>query len=259
MAYNMETGSPPAATGARRFLYLRRQRKILLRLYGRGVLRIAGVPKAYGQHAAYGAYSLLYAARRVRTPESRPPTEAYGNIKHGQSYARNHSKELIIKRNIMALTYMTKEGYQKKMQEIAYLESVERPRVSAAIAEARDKGDLSENSEYDAAKEAQGMLEMKIAKLKDLVANARIIDESKLSADEVSILSRVKMRNAANGMVTEYTIVADSEANLREKKIGVSTPIAKGLLGHKVGDLVEITVPAGVMKFEIQEISVGDA
>lgn len=159
----------------------------------------------------------------------------------------------------MALTYMTKEGYQKKMQEIAYLESVERPRVSAAIAEARDKGDLSENSEYDAAKEAQGMLEMKIAKLKDLVANARIIDESKLSADEVSILSRVKMRNAANGMVTEYTIVADSEANLREKKIGVSTPIAKGLLGHKVGDIVEISVPAGVMKFEIQEISVGEA
>ena len=135
----------------------------------------------------------------------------------------------------MALTYMTKEGYQKKMQEIAYLESVERPRVSAAIAEARDKGDLSENSEYDAAKEAQGMLEMKIAKLKDLVANARIIDESKLSADEVSILSRVKMRNAANGMVTEYTIVADSEANLREKKIGVSTPIAKGAAGPQGG------------------------
>ncbi|MCM1071836.1 MAG: transcription elongation factor GreA [[Clostridium] fimetarium] len=155
----------------------------------------------------------------------------------------------------MALTYMTKDGYQKKMQEIAYLESVERPRVSAAIAEARDKGDLSENSEYDAAKEAQGMLEMKIAKLKDLVANARIIDESKLQTDEVAILSRVKMRNAANGMVTEYTIVADSEANLREKKIGVSTPIAKGLLGHKVGDVVEITVPAGVMKFEIQEIA----
>ncbi len=155
----------------------------------------------------------------------------------------------------MALTYMTKDGYQKKMQEIAYLESVERPRVSAAIAEARDKGDLSENSEYDAAKEAQGMLEMKIAKLKDLVANARIIDESKLSADEVSIMSRVKMRNSANGMITEYTIVADSEANLREKKIGVSSPIAKGLLGHKVGDLVEITVPAGVMKIEILEIA----
>ncbi len=155
----------------------------------------------------------------------------------------------------MALTYMTKDGYKKKMEEIAYLESVERPRVSAAIAEARDKGDLSENSEYDAAKEAQGMLEMKIAKLKDLVANARIIDESKLSNDEVAIMSKVKMKNAANGIEVEYTIVADSEANLREKKIGASTPIAKGLLGHKKGDVVEIKVPAGTMKFEIQEIS----
>ncbi len=140
----------------------------------------------------------------------------------------------------MALTYMTKDGYKKKMEEIAYLESVERPRISAAIAEARDKGDLSENSEYDAAKEAQGMLEMKIAKLKDLVANARIIDETKLNTDEVNILSRVKIKNTSNGMSVEYTIVADSEANLREKKIGASTPIAKGLLGHKVGDLVEI-------------------
>ena len=155
----------------------------------------------------------------------------------------------------MALTYMTKDGYKKKMEEIAYLESVERPRVSAAIAEARDNGDLSENSEYDAAKEAQGMLEMKIAKLKDLVANARIIDESKLSTDEVAIMSKVKMKNAANGIEVEYTIVADSEANLREKKIGASTPIAKGLLGHKKGDVVEIKVPAGTMKFEIQEIS----
>ena len=155
----------------------------------------------------------------------------------------------------MALTYMTKDGYKKKMEEIAYLESVERPRISAAIAEARDKGDLSENSEYDAAKEAQGMLEMKIAKLKDLVANARIIDETKLNTDEVNILSRVKIKNTSNGMSVEYTIVADSEANLREKKIGASTPIAKGLLGHKVGDLVEIQVPAGLMKFEIGEIS----
>ncbi len=155
----------------------------------------------------------------------------------------------------MALTYMTKDGYKKKMEEIAYLESVERPRISAAIAEARDKGDLSENSEYDAAKEAQGMLEMKIAKLKDLVANARIIDETKLNTDEVNILSRVKIKNTSNGMSVEYTIVADSEANLREKKIGASTPIAKGLLGHKVGDLVEIQVPAGLMKFEIEEIS----
>ena len=154
----------------------------------------------------------------------------------------------------MALTYMTKDGYKKKMEEIAFLESVERPRISAAIAEARDKGDLSENSEYDAAKEAQGMLEMKIAKLKDIVANARIIDESKLSTDEVAIMSRVKMRNVANGMEVEYTIVADSEANLRDKKIGASTPIAKGLLGHRKGEVVEIRVPAGVMKFEITEI-----
>ena len=154
----------------------------------------------------------------------------------------------------MALTYMTKDGYKKKMEEIAFLESVERPRISAAIAEARDKGDLSENSEYDAAKEAQGMLEMKIAKLTDLVANARIIDESKLSTDEVAIMSRVKMRNVANGMEVEYTIVADSEANLRDKKIGASTPIAKGLLGHRKGEVVEIRVPAGVMKFEITEI-----
>ena len=155
----------------------------------------------------------------------------------------------------MALTYMTKEGYNKKMQEIAYLESVERPRVSAAIAEARDKGDLSENAEYDAAKEAQGMLEMKIAKLKDLVANARIIDETKLNKDEVSILSKVTIKNLNNGATIEYTIVADSEANLKEKKIGASTPIAKGLIGHKLGDVVEIRVPAGLMKFEIKEIS----
>ena len=156
----------------------------------------------------------------------------------------------------MALTYMTKEGYKKKMEEIAYLESVERPRVSAAIAEARDKGDLSENSEYDAAKEAQGMLEMKIAKLKDLVANARIIDETKLNTDEVNILSKVQIKDTATSMTVEYTIVADSEANLREKKIGASTPIAKGLIGHKVGEIVEIQVPAGVKKFEIINISI---
>ena len=156
----------------------------------------------------------------------------------------------------MALTYMTKDGYKKKMEEIAFLESVERPRISAAIAEARDKGDLSENSEYDAAKEAQGMLEMKIAKLKDLVANARIIDESKLNADEVNILSHVKIKNLSNNMIFEYTIVADSEANMRDKKIGASPPIAKGLLGHKTGEVVEIRVPAGLMKFEILEISI---
>lgn len=155
----------------------------------------------------------------------------------------------------MAITYMTKEGYKKKMEEIAFLENVKRPEISRAIAEARDKGDLSENAEYDAAKEAQGMLEMKISQLKDLVANARIIDDSKLNTDEVQILNRVKIKNAANGQVMEYTIVADSEANLREKKIASSTPIAQGLLGHKLGDVVEIRVPSGLMKFEIVEIS----
>ncbi len=155
----------------------------------------------------------------------------------------------------MAITYMTQEGYKKKMEEIAYLESVKRPEISRAIAEARDKGDLSENAEYDAAKEAQGMLEMKIAQLKDLVANARILDESKLNCEEVQILNRVKIKNVANGAEMEYTIVADSEANLREKKIASSTPIAQGLLGHKIGDVVEIRVPSGLMKFEIIEIS----
>jgi len=158
-------------------------------------------------------------------------------------------------RIIMAITYMTKEGYKKKMDEIAYLESVKRPEISRAIAEARDKGDLSENAEYDAAKEAQGMLEMKISQLKDLVANARIIDDSKLNTDEIQILNRVKIKNVANGMTMEYTIVADSEANLKEKKIASSTPIAQGLLCHKLGEVVEIRVPSGLMKFEIVEIS----
>ncbi len=155
----------------------------------------------------------------------------------------------------MAITYMTKEGYKKKMEEIAYLESVRRPEISRAIAEARDKGDLSENAEYDAAKEAQGMLEMQISQLKELVANARILDESKIDCNEVHILNRVKIKNVALGAVVEYTIVADSEANLQEKKIASSTPIAQGLLGHKVGDVVEIRVPSGLMKFEILEIS----
>lgn len=155
----------------------------------------------------------------------------------------------------MAITYMTREGYKKKMDEIAYLETVKRPEISRAIAEARDKGDLSENAEYDAAKEAQGMLEMKISQLKDLVANARIIDDSKLNNEVVQILNKVKIKNIANGMVVEYTIVADSEANLKEKKIASSTPIAQGLLGHKIGEVVEIRVPSGLMKFEIIEIS----
>lgn len=153
-------------------------------------------------------------------------------------------------------TYLTQEGYNKKMEELSALEA-QRPLIKQAIAEARDKGDLSENAEYDAAKEAQGMLEMKISQLKDLVANARIIDDSKLNTDEVQILNKVKIKNVKNGMVIEYTIVADSEANLKEKKIASSTPIAQGLLGHKLGDVVEIKVPAGLMQFEIVEISIG--
>ncbi|MBQ8423696.1 MAG: transcription elongation factor GreA [Coprobacter sp.] len=156
----------------------------------------------------------------------------------------------------MAVVYMTEEGYKKMMDEIVYLETVQRPEISRQIAEARDKGDLSENAEYDAAKEAQGLLEMKIAQLKDKVANARIIDDSKLNTDEVQILNRVKIRNVQNNMTMTYTIVTESEANLREGKIASSTPIAQGLLGKKVGDIAEIKVPAGVMKFEIVEISI---
>ena len=155
----------------------------------------------------------------------------------------------------MAISYMTKEGYKKKMEEIAYLENVKRPEISAAIAEARDKGDLSENAEYDAAKEAQGMLEMKISQLKDIVANARIIDESKLNTDVVALLSTVKIKNLKNGMVLKYTIVSESEANLKEMKIASATPIARGLMGQKVGDVVEVKAPAGIMQFEILEIS----
>ena len=157
----------------------------------------------------------------------------------------------------MAISYMTKEGYKKKMEELAYLENVKRPEISAAIAEARDKGDLSQNAAYDAAKEAQGMLEMKISQLKDIVANARIIDESKLNTDVVSLLSTVKIKNVKNGMVLKYTIVSESEANLKEMKIASATPIARGLMGHKVGDVVEVKAPAGLMQFEILEISLG--
>ena len=155
----------------------------------------------------------------------------------------------------MAITYMTKEGYDRKMAELAEMESVERPRISRAIAEARDKGDLSENAEYDAAKEAQGMLEMKIAQLKEIVASARIIDESKLGTSEVQLLNKVRIRNLDRNTELEYTIVADSEADMKAKKIAISTPIANGLLGHKVGDVVEIQVPAGKVRFEILEIS----
>ena len=156
----------------------------------------------------------------------------------------------------MAIVYMTEEGYKKMMEEINYLESVKRPEISRQIAEARDKGDLSENAEYDAAKEAQGLLEMKISQLKDKVANARIIDDSKLNTHTVQLLNRVKIRNTKNNMTMEYTIVTESEANLKEGKIASSTPIAQGLLGKKIGDIVEIKVPSGIMTFEIVNISI---
>lgn len=152
-------------------------------------------------------------------------------------------------------TYLTQEGYDKKMEELAALEA-QRPAIKQAIAEARDKGDLSENAEYDAAKEAQGMLEMKIAKLKELVATARIIDDSKLNTEEVQLLNTVTIKNVANGMTMSYTIVTESEANLREHKIASNTPIAQALLGHKVGETVKVQAPAGVMNFEIVKIEI---
>ena len=155
----------------------------------------------------------------------------------------------------MAVTYMTQEGYNKIIAEINYLEGVKRPEISAQIAEARDKGDLSENAEYDAAKEAQGILEGKIAQLKILIANARIIDEHQIKTDAVQILNKVKIKNIQNNAIATYTLVADSEANLKESKIAVSTPIARGLMGKKVGDMAEVTTPSGTIKFEILEIT----
>ena len=151
---------------------------------------------------------------------------------------------------------MTQEGYNKKMAELAHLENVERPDVVRAIVEAREKGDLSENAEYDAARERQGLLEAKIAELKNLIAGARIIDASKINTDEVQLMNKVTIKNLKNGAVMTYTIVGDTEANMREGKISISTPIAKGLMGHKVGDVVEVTVPAGAMQFEIVEIAI---
>lgn len=155
----------------------------------------------------------------------------------------------------MAVTYMTAEGYKKLTEDLNEMENVQRPAISKMIAEARDKGDLSENAEYDAAKEAQGMLEMKIAQLKDVIGSARLIDESKISTDEVQILTRVKIKNMKTGQVMSYQIVSESEANLKEAKLSVTTPIAKGLLGKKVGEKAIVNVPSGAMEFEIVEIS----
>ena len=154
----------------------------------------------------------------------------------------------------MAVSYMTEEGYNKILADISLLETTKRPEISRQIAEARDKGDLSENAEYDAAKEAQGMLEMKISQLKELFINARILDESRINTDTVQILTTVTWLNVKTKQVFDYTIVSDSEANLKERKISVSTPIAKGLLGKREGEVVDITVPAGVLTLQVQKI-----
>ena len=153
------------------------------------------------------------------------------------------------------VSYYTPEGLKKLKEELNQLRDIERPKASQAIAEARDKGDLSENAEYDAAKEAQGMLEMKIAKLEEVLSNARIIDESQLDVSKILVLSKVKIKNQTNGMVMDYTLVADGEANLAAGKISVNSPIGKGLLGKSVGDIAEINVPNGILKFEILEVS----
>ena len=150
--------------------------------------------------------------------------------------------------------FMSEEGYNKLLADLRELES-KRPEIVRQIAEARDKGDLSENAEYDAAKEAQGMLEMKISDLKRLIAEARIIDKSKLNADSVQVFTKVGLKNTKTGATMEYTVVPESEANLREGKISIKTPIAQGLLGKKVGDVAEITVPQGKLSFEITSIS----
>ena len=156
----------------------------------------------------------------------------------------------------MATTYMTASGLQKLKEELQHLESVERPRVIAAIAEAREKGDLSENAEYDAAKEEQGVLESHIAMLKGKIMDARIIDETSINTDEVQILTKVRVQNLKTGQEKVYQLVTEGEANILEGKIATTTPIAKGLMGKKVGDTAEVVVPAGKLQFKILEISI---
>lgn len=150
---------------------------------------------------------------------------------------------------------MSEEGYKKLVAELQFMENVRRPEIIQQIAEARDKGDLSENAEYDAAKEAQAMLESKIAQLKSMIADAKLIDESKINTSTVQILTKVKLRNQKNNAVVTYSIVPESEADLKSGKISCNTPIAKGLLGRKVGDVAEIAIPSGKIRFEILEIS----
>ena len=155
----------------------------------------------------------------------------------------------------MSVSYLTPEGYKKLKEELEQLKSVERARISAQIAEARDKGDLSDNAEYDAAKEAQGLLELKISKMEEVMASARVVDESQLDTSKILILSKVKLRNPVNKMEFTYTLVAEQEADLKAGKISVNSPIGKGLLGRTAGETVDIQVPNGTMKLEILEIS----
>jgi len=154
------------------------------------------------------------------------------------------------------IVYLTEEGLKKLKEEIEHLTMIERPKISKQIAEARDKGDLSENAEYDAAKEAQGMMEMKLGQLQATLRNAKIVDESMIDTTQVQIMNKVKLKNLQNGAITEYTIVSEREANFKEKKISVDTPIAQGLIGKKKGDKVDIQVPAGTVTFEILDISI---
>lgn len=153
------------------------------------------------------------------------------------------------------LSYITEEGLQRLKADLEHMINVERPAISRQIAEARDKGDLSENAEYDAAKDAQGLLEMRIAKLEEIIANSRIIDESKIDTSKVQILNKVRIKNKKTNAELEYIIVSESEANLKEGKLAVGSPIAKALLGKKPGDVVEVTIPAGKVSFEIMSIS----
>ena len=156
------------------------------------------------------------------------------------------------------ITYLTEEGLKKLHEDLHRLKTVERPSISRQIAEARDKGDLSENAEYDAAKDAQGLLELKISKMEDLVAIARLIDESKLDISKVSVLCKVRLKNQANKQEVSYTLVAENEADLKLGKISVGSPIGKGLLGKKIGEIADITTPGGVLKFEVLEISLAN-
>lgn len=157
--------------------------------------------------------------------------------------------------SLMGVSYYTKEGLDKLKKELEHMKSVERPKISQQIAEARDKGDLSENAEYDAAKEAQGLLEMKISKLEDTLSTARLMDNSKIDTSKVMVLATVKIKNTKNGMQMTYKLVSESEADLKAGKISISSPIGKGLTGKKVGDVAEIQTPAGKMEFEILEIN----